>query len=265
MQYVLTGATGLRTLKHTEESFDPENLGAKIVYVDTVADLEAAVAAQTAGQFIIIAPGKYVLTASLTVPLLADGGGLVGMHGVTIEGAAGVDQAIYINTAAATGTFEYTLKGDLEIGGGTNKIGLKIVNGASAEKTIVYIEGSAHCIDNGSGVAISYVNTGTGAIRLYVNGTGQGFDTINITPKVADDRFLFNNVSFDGAFTAGAASVACYFIFKNCQVKKTGMAGGHATQVWSAINCWTEASGVVALAAAGDFTGITCDALLPVS
>jgi hypothetical protein len=263
MYYVVTGSTGLRTLKNTEESFDPENLGAKIVYVDTVADLQAAVTAQTAGQWIVILPGDYVLTASLTIPLLADGGGLIGLHGVTIEGAAAVDQAILIATADATGTFEYTLKGDLEIGGGENKIGLKITNGASTQKTIVYIEGSAHCIDNGTGAAISCVNTGTGAVRLYVNGTGQGFDTIGITPKVADDRFIFNNISFDETFTAGAAAVACYFVFKNCQVNKTGMAGGHATQVWSAINCWTEASGVVALAAASDFTGITCDALLP--
>jgi hypothetical protein len=265
MYYVVTGSTGLRTLKNTEESFDPENLGAKLIYVDTVADLQAAVTAQTAGQFIVIMPGEYVLTASLTIPLLADGGGLIGMHGVTIEGAAAVDQAILIATADATGTFEYTLKGDLEIGGGHDKIGLKITNGASTQKTIVYFEGSAHCIDNGTGVAVSCVNTGTGAVRLYVNGTGQGFDTINITPKVADDRFYFTNISFDETFTAGAAAVACYFKFVGCELKENGMAGGHATQVWSAINCYTVASGVSAIPNSTDFPGITADAITPAS
>jgi hypothetical protein len=142
---------------------------------------------------------------------------------------------------------------------------LKAYNGAGTQKTIIYFNDSAHAIDNGTGVAISFVNTGTGAIRLYINGVGQGFDTINVTPKLADDRFLFNNVSFDETFTAGAAAVACYFNFIGCCLNKAGMAGGHATQVWSAINCFTLASGVHALAASTDFTGITADALLPAS
>lgn len=236
-----------------------------IVWVNSVAELEAAVAAQTAGQFIFIAPGAYVLTEALSIPLAADGGGMIGFGGVTITGAADADQAILINTAAATDTFEYTFGGDIEIEGGADKKGLDIANGASTQKTIIYIKDSVHAIDNGSGVALTAVNTGTGAIRLYVNGTGQGFDTINITPKVAGDRFLFNNVSFDGTFTAGTAAVACYFRFVGCQLKHEGMAGGHATQVWNVINCWTEASNVSAIPDANDFTGITADAITPAS
>jgi hypothetical protein len=252
-----------QNLKESLAGYIYEHTDKKSVVVSNAEELEAAVAAQTAGQWIFIEPGEYQLLASLTIPDSADGGGLIGIGGVVITGAADVDQAVLINHTTSTGTFEYTFAGELELEGGHDKIALKVANGSSTQKTIVYFKDSAHCIDNGTGVAISFVNTGTGAVRLYVNGVGQGFDTINITPKLADDRFLFNNISFDETFTAGAAQVACYFVFKNCQVKKQGMAGGHANQVWSAINCWTEASGVVALAASGDFTGITCDALLP--
>jgi hypothetical protein len=263
MEYVKTSSTGSRTRFFTEEAVSSFPEAATLVHVSTVEQLEAAIVAQTAGQFIVVAPGSYVRTAATKIPLLADGGGIIGVGACTITGLSTADACIEIDTSLATGTFEYTFAGSLELEGGADKIALKAYNGASAQKTIIYFEDSAHCIDNGTGVAISYVNTGTGAIRLYVNGVGQGFDTINITPKVADDRFLFTNISFDETFTAGAAAVACYFTFKNCCLSV--MAGGHATQVWSSIYCWTESSGVVALAASGDFTGITCDALLPVS
>jgi hypothetical protein len=266
MEYVVVNSDGSDSRKYTEQNYSSVDVTEKTVTVHSAAELEAAIAAQTAGQMILCAPGTYTRTAATKILLAADGGGISAPFGpVQIVGLSTADACIEIDTILATGTFEYTFAGNLELKGGANKIALKAYNGAGTQKTIIYFNDSAHAIDNGTGVAISYVNTGTGAIRLYVNGVGQGFDTINVTPKLADDRFLFNNISFDEALTAGAAAVACYFNFTGCCLNKTGMAGGHATQVWSAINCFTLTSGVHALAASTDFTGITCDALLPVS
>ena len=213
---------------------------ARQVYVNNVTDLEIAVAAQTAGQFIHLMPGTYNLTESLAIPLAADGGGLIGEGIVVINGAAAADEAIKINTADATGTFEYTIGGGIETKGGANKIALKIVNGASAQKTIVYVKDSANFLDNGTGVAISAVNTGTGAVRLYVNGNGQGFDTMNITPKVADDRFTFNNIDIDENMVVASVAVAATFYFRNCKIPHAGITGGNATNVIGFVGCWTE-------------------------
>ena len=141
--------------------------------------------------------------------------------------------------------------------GGTGKIALKIVNGASTQKTIVYVNNTANFLDNGAGVAISAVNTGTGAIRLYVNGNGQGFDTISITPKVADDRFTFRNISIDENMVIAAdIAVAATFFFANCKLPHAGITGGGAANVASAVNCWTEAIEFVPVAVdASDFPG----------
>jgi hypothetical protein len=258
--------SGVLPVKSALELLAGDTYIENVVVVNNAAEFEAALLVQTAGQTIVMAPGTYTRTAATKVLLAADGGGISAPFGpVQILGLSTADACIEIDATLAAGTFEYTFAGNLELKGGANKIALKAYNGAGTEKTIIYFNDSAHAIDNGTGVAISYVNTGTGAIRLYVNGVGQGFDTINVTPKLADDRFLFNNVSFDETFTAGAAAVACYFNFIGCNLKRAGMAGGHATQVWSAIHCWSTASGIHALAASTDFTGITCDALLPAS
>lgn len=261
-QYVKVNSDGTKTRVFTEANATSVASTSSVVTVSNIEEFEAALLAQTAGQTIVMNPGTYTRTAATKVPLAADGGGIHALGAVVLNGLSTADACIEIDTAAATGTFEYTFSGGLEIKGGLNKIGLKAYNGAGTQKTILYFNDSAHAIDNGTGVAISYVNTGTGAIRLYINGVGQGFDTINITPLLADDRFLFKNICFDETFTAGAAQVACYFNFNNCRLSV--MAGGHATQVWSAMFCYTQASGVDSLAAAGDFTGITCDKLLPV-
>lgn len=263
MEYIKINSDFSDSRKFTEQNYSSVDITEKTVTVHSAAELEDAIAAQAAGQTIICTPGVYTRTTATKIKLAASGGGISAPFGaVQIVGLASADACIEIDTALAASTFEYTFAGSLELKGGADKIALKAYNGAGTQKTIIYFNDSAHAIDNGTGVAISYVNTGTGAIRLYVNGVGQGFDTINVTPKVADDRFIFRNIAFDETFTAGAAAVACYFNFNNC--KLSVMAGGHATQVWSAMFCYTQASGVDSLAAAGDFTGITCDKLLPV-
>ncbi len=50
-------------------------IAGKITWVTTVAELEAAIAAQVADEVILIAPGEYILTASQSILVAANGGG----------------------------------------------------------------------------------------------------------------------------------------------------------------------------------------------
>lgn len=264
--YIKVNSDGTQARAFTEVSVVSVNTSATKVNVSNVAELEAAVAAQTAGQFIVIAPGEYQLTASLTIPMAADGGGLIGEGSVVITGAALIDQAVLIAHTTSTGTFEYTFAGALELEGGSNKIALKITNGSTTQKTIIYFRNSAHCIDNGSGIALSCVSTGTGAMRMYVNGEGQGFDTINITPATANDRFIFTNVSIDKVMVIAATpDVAAHYFFSGCRLKHEGITGGGAASIKSAAYCWTEAAAdnhIPVVLDTNDFTGAATEVLL---
>jgi hypothetical protein len=224
------------------------------VYVSTVAELVAAVAAQTAGQFIFLNPGTYQLTAELTPLIAGTGGGLIGIGDVTILGAAAADSAVHIVATGATSTFEYTLGGSIEIKGGANKIGLKISSSGVTKKTIVYINDSVHVVDNETGVGLSAVNTGSDGMRIYACcALGTGWDTVNITSKSTLDKWHFRGISFDEGLTAAVVDIADNWWFESCNLKHAGMAGGHANNVVNVVNCWTVESTAVAAADSFDF------------
>jgi hypothetical protein len=223
------------------------------VFVSTTAELEAAVAAQTAGQFIFLYPGTYVLTQALTPLYAGRGGGLIGLGDVTITGAAAADNAINV-IAYAGGTMEYTLGGSMEIGGGADKIGCSLTNAGVSQKVILYVRDDVHFIDNGSGIGLAIANTGTGAVRIYATcNLGTGWDNVTVTQKNADDKFHFRGISFDEALTASATNIAANWLFDNCQIAHAGMAGGHATNVVNVVNCWTIETTAVAAVDAADF------------
>lgn len=232
----------------------PQN-GVNVKYVSTTTELEAAIAAQTAGQFIYLYPGAYVLTKELTPLAAADGGGLIGVGNVTITGAAAADSAIHL-IAYAAGTFEYTLGGSLEVEGGHDKIGLKITNVGVSQKIIVYINDDVHFIDHNNGVAVSAVNTGTGAMRIYATcNFGTGWDTVNITNKNADDKWHFRGISFDTTINVTEAGVADNWWFENCKVPlAAAVTGGDSTSVLNIVNCHTmTGAAVTAVNASTDF------------
>ncbi len=266
MTHVRTHADGSRTLVYTEESHTSGNAASKEIVVSNVAELEAAVAAQTAGQFIYVAPGDYDLTEELVPPLLATGGGLIGMGGVEINGHADADSAVSIVGTAAVSTFEYTLGGQMSIKGGEDKIGLHLTNPDIDQKTILYIEGAVHFEDNGTGSAFVAVNTGTGAMRVYANVRfGTGWDTVEITNKNADDKWRFRGVSFDEGLTAAVVAIADNWLFESCQIAHAGMAGGHANNVVNVVNCYTIETADVAVVDAADFPGAFSATIVPVS
>jgi hypothetical protein len=226
-----------------------------MLIVGNVMELEAAVALQTAGQFIYLKEGEYVLTEELTPPAAADGGGLIGLGNVTITGADDADSAIHL-IAYEAGTFEYTLGGSMGVEGGVDKVGLSITNAGVSQKIIVYINDDVHFIDNGTGVALSAVNTGTGAMRIYAScNLGTGWDTVNITDKNADDKWHFRGISFDTTINVTDAAVADNWWFENCKVPLAAdVTGGNATEVVNIVNCYTmTGAAVTAVNASTDF------------
>ncbi len=224
--------------------------------IQSVAELETAVAAMTAGQFLYIKAGEYQLTEQLSIPLAANAGGIIGLGAVEILGVNVADSAVLIDSSDATGTFEFTFGGQLSIKGGSGKIGLSIINGATTQKTLTYIEDAVHFEDNGAGSALVIVSTGTGAMRFYANVRfGTGWDTVEITNKTASDKWRFRGVSFDEGLTAAAVNVADNWLFESCQLDHAGMAGGHATNVVNCVSCWTIETAAVAVADGSDFPG----------
>lgn len=263
MEYVKVNSVTADTRKFTEDSVEITAPSLPTVY--TVAELEAAVAVQTAGQFIHIAPGEYVLTAQLVIPYAASGGGLIGVGDVSIIGAAAAASALSV-IGYAGGTMEYKLGGSIEIKGGANKPGLILSNAAVSQKTILYVEGSVHFIDNGSGVGLAISNTGTGAIRLYATcDFGTGWDTVTVTQKNADDKFHFRGISFDVDLTASATNIAANWLFDNCQLAHAAMKGGHANNVCNVVNCWTIETAAVAIPDAADFPDAFAPTIMPAS
>lgn len=229
------------------EIYDAQSkIGDSMPVVSTVAELEAAVAAQTANQVIMVLAGTYTLTESLSILLAASGGKLVALGQVNIVGAADADEAILVNPASASGTFEYTFEGFDSIKGGADKIGLNIKNVNIGKKINVYLK-QCNLHDNGTGKALTAVNTdGSNAIRIYADGGQMSeIDGIAYTPKDAGDRVIFRGYNIDQDIVVAAVDVAATFMFIGCKLPHAGVTGGHATNVCSVANCWTEATAFV--------------------
>jgi hypothetical protein len=252
-EYVKSNADGSQARVYTERTQTSNNASASVVTVGTVAELEAAVAAQIAGQTIEIVAGDYVLTESLTILLAATGGGLKGIGSVSITGAAAADEAVLIDPAEATATFEYSLE-NVHIKGGSNKIGLHVLNTNVNKKVNVYIN-QVDIEDNGTGKALTVVNSdGANAIRVYWN--GGNVDGIAHTPKDTGDRLVLRGVNIEENLVTAVVDVVASYFFSNCKLPHEGMTGGHANNVISTAYCWTEAVEFVpVLVDASDFPG----------
>jgi len=254
-EFVKINADASKTRVQTEEYKTTDNAAAPVITVGTVAELEAAVAAQIAGQTIEILAGSYTLTESMTILLAATGGGLKAIGTVEIIGAAAADEAILIDPAVASATFEYKLEGIASIKGGTDKIGLHVKNTAIAKKVMLYLKNTS-LNDNGSGKALTAVNTdGSNAIRIYADGgSGAEIDGIAFTPKDGGDRLIMSNYNVEENVVVAAVDIAATFMWKNCKLPHEGITGGHATNVCSVVGCWTEATAYVPVVVdSGDF------------
>ncbi len=219
--------------------------------VSSVAGLEAAVAAQTAGQTIRVMTGDYVLTDTLTLLLAASGGTLEAIGEVSITGAVGEDQAILVDPAVAAGTFSYTFKGFDGIKGGADKIGVNVANTNIAKKIILEFK-DCYLEDNGTGAAVQGINTdGSNAIRMYF--TGGAIDSLDFTPKDNGDQLKFRDLSIYEDMDVTAVDITGEFEFRNCKLPHAGIGGGHANNVCNVISCFTIETAAAAAADANDF------------
>jgi len=245
--YVKANVDGSGTRAFTEKSITSSNVNAPVISVSTVEELEAAVAAQIAGQTIEVIAGDYILTESLTILLAANGGGLKAVGAVNITGAAAADEAILIDPAVGTATFEYTLEGFSSIKGGSNKIGVNVANTNIAKKIILYLKGTS-LNDNGTGKALTAINTdGSNAIRIYADAGSYGseIDGIAFTPKDGGDRLIMTGYNIEENVVVAAVDCTATFMWKQCKLPHEGITGGHANNICSVASCWTEATAFV--------------------
>ena len=265
MTHIKANADGTSAFVHGQNTLTSNNAAATVIRVGSVTELEAAVAAQIAGQTNEVVAGDYTLTESLTIRLAANGGGLKAVGTVNIVGAAVADEAILIDPAVSTATFEYTLEGFNSIKGGADKIGLNIANTNVDMKVIVYLKQTS-LNDNGTGKALTAINTdGSNAIRIYADGPAE-IDGIAFTPKDGGDRVIFSNYNIEEDVVVAAVDVAATFMFKNCKLPHEGITGGHATNVISVVNCWTEAVAFVPIIPdTGDFPDAFSATIYPAS
>ncbi len=234
--------------------FSGASVSSNIVRVNTVAKLEAAIAAQKAKQIIEVEAGVYQLTKSSSIPLLASYGEMRGIGDVQIDGFATADECFEIDPAVGTGTFKYTFD-NIRIRGATAKAGITIDNATIGNKIVVVFN---NCSLGGTPAIDQNHTDTTEAIRLYFNGLlgdhryqGQ----IDVVPASVDDRYVFKGVELAGGLTSAVVDIACYFLFRDCILKLTGIEDGHANQLISFVACITHTNGVATAAAATECPG----------
>ena len=235
--------------------FSGASVSSNIVRVNTVAGLEAAIAAQKSKQIIEIEAGVYQLTKTSSLLVAASYGEMRGIGDVQIDGAAACAKGcLDIDPAVGTGTFKYTFS-NIRFRGYSALPGITIDNATIGNKIVVVFD---NCSLGGTPAIDQNHTDTTEAIRLYFNGLlgdhryqGQ----IDVVPASVDDRYEFKGVELAGGLTSAVVDIACYFLFRNCILKHEGIEGGHASQLISSVASITHTSGVASAADASDFPG----------
>jgi hypothetical protein len=228
------------------------------------ATLAAAFAAISATKKIVmLMPGTYTLTAAQALPVAQDGVKIIGVGGskaVTIAGG-NADQALSLTPGAQGAAFTITLKG-ITINQYAAKKGLYIddtaIDGAVTInlEDIIFVQDTSgvpidllHAVNQTVTINSSYCNFGAGAVTL---------DCIN-----ASDAFNFDYCNLAGGLVSDAGAVAAAFVFQFCEIKASGVSGGHSSQTVVALYC-TASDGT--LAETGEFAGSHTETLIsPIS
>jgi len=230
------------------------SVSSDIVRVNTVAGLEAALAAQKAKQTIEIESGVYQLTKSSPIIAAASYGVLKGIGDVQIDGFATADECFEVDPAACASTFKYTFE-NIRIRGATAKAGVTVDNASVGAKIVLVFRDCS--IGGTPGIDQSHSDDSE-AIRIYCDGWRgdkryQG--AINITPASVDDVFVFKGVELSGGLVGAVVDKACYYLFRNCILMEHGITGGHANNLISFVGCITYVNGVAAAADSGECPG----------
>ena len=229
--------------------------------------IAAALAAVTASRKnIMLMPGEYVQTASLTWPSidLVSLNGLLGQSdGVTITGLATKVQVINIDPTVQTASFNATIS-NLTISAPTGVNGITFDNNNVAQKINLFLHNVAFENDTETDKAINCVHTVAGnAMRIYADGQKNIVEgLVYIAPKNTGDRFTFTNFQFDGGVQFGTTTVASVSTFKDCIMLEAGGSGGQDTQILNSLGCYSLTGTTYAAASLNEFAANAAEVIL---
>ncbi len=215
---------------------------------------------------IIVAPGTYTETLSLTWPSITGVSinGLLGQSdAVTIEGTTGQTEVIEIDPTVQTATFEATMS-NLTISAPTGVKGITVDNNNVGRKLNLYLHNVPIEMQTETDKAIDVVHTVAGeAIRVYADGQRSIVEgLLYIAPMNVDDRFNFTNYQFDGGVQFGTTTIASVSTFKDCIMKDAGGSGGQDTQILVSMGCYSLTGTTYAAAALNDFAANAAEVIL---
>ncbi|WGY71251.1 right-handed parallel beta-helix repeat-containing protein [Burkholderia cepacia] len=176
--------------------------------------LQAALNALQAGQTLILAPGRYTVSRSLSVAM---SGVVVSGYGATLVATNPSDQTIVMSgtgstlvgvTLIGTGTTRLTIPASTKVevtGTGVQVLGVTIQGGAGAG---IFVFGGSNVAIVGNTVSATLadgIHTTYGSTNVLVQGntvTGTGDDMISVVSYLGDGR-VSNNVSIDHNAVSG--------------------------------------------------------------
>lgn len=209
-------------------------LSAYTVYDYT--SLAAALAAVTSSNNkIMLMPGSYTLTASLTMP--AHDCALIGLGGkraVDINAAAAVTPLINIAPDTLSGTATYSFDGLFIDNGETSQVGIQVDNADAGKKIIVTVD-NCEFSDGGNAIDVDH-DGGSDAVRLYCEGCYvEG--AINFDVGDGGDRIRCLRCQLIGGLVTGTDATTCEILLENCRVLHEGVTGGDGAQTVNAVAC----------------------------
>lgn len=114
------------------------------------------------------------------------------------------------------------------------------------------------------GTSVIVASNGSAAIELHINGQNNEIPgLVYVDIGDAADAIKAHGVLFSGGLETTATDVAAEITLNFCGVKHEGVAGGHATQVFNAINCYSKTGETYAMLDTNDLGGSHTENLIP--
>ncbi|MCK9370118.1 DUF1565 domain-containing protein [Candidatus Dojkabacteria bacterium] len=197
-------------------------------------------AVTTSRSRVILAPGTYVETASLTWPSV-NGTSLNGNGaGECIVTAPGATQIISIDPLAASGTWTAILS-NITISA-EDQVGLQVNNTNVGKRINLFLtkttfEAGGDSV--GSSIDINRAGASSNAIRVYADGEGTTIEgLVTVITESTDDRFRFKGYRLIGGLTVVGA-VACEVTLINSGILTSGLTVDGANKLTN-VHCWYE-------------------------
>jgi len=195
-----------------------------------------AVAALTAARStILILPGEYTETASLSLPLFDCALIGVGVSSVVkIEAAVAITSLVDISPDTLTGTTTYFLKNLYLDNGETSQVGVQVDNADAGKKIIVQIQ-DCEFSDGGNAIDVDH-DGASDAVRLYIDRCYiEG--ALNYDVGNNGDRIRCLDCQLIGGLVTSADATTCEILLQSCRVLHEGVTGGNAAQTVNVAAC----------------------------